>query len=146
MSHVRQGADIELARTFLVRNAHLKVVAVKDGQVIGHAEGKGVRPILELAQRLGELLQGASVADRVIGRAAGFVLIASQVAAAYGRILSREAEELLGLHGISVAGETLVPYIQGPDRSGRCLMEQQVQGLDDAAVAIRRLQRFLGVD
>lgn len=135
--------DIGIARAYLEANEQVKVVAAKGGRVIGWASGRGVRPILELAEGVGEELQRASVADRVIGRAAGFVLVASGVRGAYGAVLSEEAQRLLTEHGILVTAGKLVPYIERPDRSGRCVMEEQLVDVDDPEQAVGLLRRLL---
>lgn len=148
--HVAQedciAKDIEVARAYLAAREQVKVVAAKGGSILGWASGHGVRPILELAEGIGEELKGASVADRVIGRAAGFVLIAYGVRGAYGEVLSQEAQKLLAQHDISVRHGTLVPHIQRPDRSGLCLMEEQLLDVHDPEEAVARLRLLLKMD
>lgn len=137
------SSDLEKARLYLEQDAAVKVVAVKDGRVLGSEAGQGIVPLLRLVDRLGAQFEGSCVADRVIGRAAGFLLIAAKARAAYTQTLSAEAQALLQNHDIPVHGATLVPYIETPDRSGRCVMERQVLGVDDAHEAVGRLRAFL---
>jgi hypothetical protein len=144
VDRIRQ--DIEAARAYLEGREQVKVVAAKGGRIIGWASGSGVRPVLELAEGVGEALQGASVADRVIGRAAGFVLVAAGVRGAYGAVLSEEAQRLLTRHGIVVQSGLVVPYIQRRDGAGRCVMEEQVLDLDDPEQAVERLRQLLRMD
>lgn len=119
------------------------MVAVKGGRLLGSGRGHGIRPLLELFDRLGGELLGASVADRVIGRAAAFILMEAQVAAVYGETMSDEARRLLNAADIVTAFGHSVPFILKPDRTERCLMEQQVLGVNDPAEAVSRLRRFV---
>lgn len=139
---LEQAVDLSQARDYLVTHPQSKVVAVKDGRVLGSNEGNGVLPLLELVDRIGSEMHGASVADRVIGQAAAFILIKARVAAAFGELLSGEAEARLQEHKIFVDGAKRVPMILGRDRTGRCLMEQQVLGVDDPTEAVSRLKQF----
>lgn len=139
----RVESDVEKACQYLVEHPTVKVVAAKEGNILGFAEGTGIRPLLALVDQLGVALTGASVADRVIGRAAAFILIEARVAGAYGETLSTEAEQQLHEAGIEVSGGQRVPCILRPDGLERCVMEQQVIGVEDAAEAVQRLRGFL---
>lgn len=138
------AGDVSLARAQLLRDRNVKVAAAKGGRLIGWAAGDGIRPLLDLAEQLGEEMRGAGIADRVIGRAAAFVLIAAGAAGVHGETLSREAVALLERAGIAVTGEHVVPHILRPDGAGPCVMEQQVRDVEDPAEALARLRRFLG--
>lgn len=135
--------DIAVARKHLVQHDGLKVVAVKGGDVIGSGRGKGILPLLNLVDELGPELEGGSVADRVIGRAAAFILLQAKVKGVFGQTLSTEAESLLQAAGLEVAGDERVPFIMRPDGLERCIMEQQVLGITEPAEAVDRLRRFV---
>ena len=60
--------DLSQARQ-LLDSAKLAFVLVKDGQVIASGDDYGVRELLAAVDRLGPLARGASLADKIVGKA-----------------------------------------------------------------------------
>lgn len=109
-----------------------KAVAVaREGVIRGFAEGRGVRPLMQLLED--DLLEDALVVDKVIGRAAAAICVEGGVKKVHALLLSEDAADLLNDHGIACEGETVVPQILNRDQSGRCPMELAVSGSDDPA-------------
>lgn len=139
--------DLESARAYLRDDPSAKVVAVKDGVVLGIEYGDGLRPLLRLIQSAESKIQGACVADRVIGEAAAVLLIDAGVSAVHGEIMSADARSRLMRHLVRVSFDQCVPYIlrrgisvaQDPARD-RCVMEQLVAGVDDIEEAVNRIR------
>ena len=119
-------------KNMLARGNYSCVIADRDRVMTSRA--RGIAPLLERAER-GERLEGAFVADRIIGKAAAMLLIPMHVASVYGEIMSREAEKLLLASGIEVEYGTLTDHIVNRTGDGLCPMEQAVRDLTDCAAA-----------
>ena len=127
-------------KNMLRREAYSCVIADRDRVMTSRA--RGIAPLLERAER-GELLEGAFVADRIIGKAAAMLLVPMRVAAVYGEVMSREAERLLLENGIEVDCGALTDRIDNRAGDGPCPMEQAVADLTDCAAAPAALRARL---
>lgn len=101
---------------------------------------RGVKPLLDLIDT-GRSLEGYSVADRVVGRAAAFLYVLLKADEVYANIMSRPALEVFEAFGLPAeCGET-VDAIINRTGTGLCPMESSVIGIDDpceAEAAIRK--------
>lgn len=125
-------------KNLLVRGGYSCVIADRDRVMTSRA--RGIAPLLERAER-GERLEGAFVADRIIGKAAAMLLVVMRVASVYGQVMSREAEALLSANGIEVEYGALTDHIINRSGDGLCPMEQAVRDLTDCAAAPAVLRR-----
>ena len=96
-----ENRDLAFAAFALQKGYSL--VLVKGGKLIAAKEGRGIRPLLELVEERGGELQGASLADKVVGRAAAFLAAYVGLAGIYTRIISKPALDVLRKYGIEVA-------------------------------------------
>ena len=122
-------------KNLLARGGYSCVIADRDRVMTSRA--RGIAPLLERSERL----EGAFVADRIIGKAAAMLLVPMQVASVYGQIMSREAEALLSANGIEVEYGALTDHIINRSGDGLCPMEQAVRDLTDCAAAPAVLRR-----
>lgn len=125
-------------KNLLARGGYSCVIADRDRVMTSRAHG--IAPLLERAER-SERLEGAFVADRIIGKAAAMLLVVMRVASVYGQIMSREAEALLSANGIEVEYGALTDHIINRSGDGLCPMEQAVRDLTDCAAAPAVLRR-----
>jgi hypothetical protein len=134
-------SDIEIAKQFL-KKKRLSLVVVKDGTTIFHSRLSGISGLLEAVERLRNDLNGSSVADRVVGRAAALLLASSQVGIVYALTLSVEGLKVLEENGIPLQYEKLVPKIL--DKSGRdiCPFERFSMTISSLSEAYEKLKNF----
>lgn len=125
----------------LIREGKAECVVVRDGRVAAVERGRGVSPLLNLYTAKPDVLKGGTVVDKVIGRAAGFIIISGGAKAAHGELISEDAIVLLKKHGIAVSGTKIVPRILNRKMNGLCPLEQSVLGLEDPAAAMTSLRR-----
>ena len=124
----------------LVRENRAECVVIRHGSL--HTKrGRGVMPLLEFRDGDRNLLKGATVVDKVIGRAAAAVLISGGARAVYGETMSEDGRAFLRRYGIRTSHGKLVPRILNADRSGRCPLELAVVGIDDPEIAVRALRK-----
>ena len=93
--------DLEKAKGIL-KGKNQALVIVKDGRTIFQSASSGINSLLQAVDKLGGQLSGASVADRVVGKAAALLLAFSRVACVYAATLSRKGLRTLRRHEISV--------------------------------------------
>ena len=132
--------DLEIAKEIL-RGRDYSLVMVRDGRIIYASRSHGIGGILQAIEELNCRIKGASVADKVIGKAAALLLAYSKVKDAYAVIISRNGLETLRSHGIQVDYENLVPKIL--DRSGRgiCPFEKIALEIDSPRSGFEALRR-----
>lgn len=106
------------------------------------SEYKGIRPIMELLKK-GESLKGAFIADKVIGKAAAFLMVYGGAVSVYARVISGAAKDIFSKAGICCEFEKEVPYIINRAGDGKCPMESAVWDVEDAAEAYHILKRKL---
>lgn len=136
----QQNTAIEQARA-LICEGKAECVLVKDGRIIKQQSGRGVSPLLSLYESVPESFEGATVVDKVIGRAAASIVILGKAQHVHGEIMSEDAVTYLQSHGITTSQTQLVPRILNRKRDGLCPLEQSVQGIDhpaDALVALKQ--------
>ena len=132
--------DLEIARKIL-RRGDYSLVMVRNGRMIYASRSHGIGGILQAIEDLDNRINGASVADRIIGKAAALLLAYSKVKDAYAIVISRNGLETLRSHGIPVDYESLVPKIL--DRSGReiCPFEKIALEIDSPRLGFEMLRR-----
>lgn len=107
------------------------------------SEKKGIAPMIALLEEDMEILRGAYVADRVIGRAAALLMEKAGAAAAYGGIVSAHALRAFAKSGIPFIYDKEVEYIINRTKTGMCPMEQTVLLIEDADAAYEALKQKL---
>lgn len=114
-------------------------VVVKDGAVVAAATGRGIRPVLEFYEQ--GILQGASVADKIVGKAAAMVFSLGGVTRVYGRVMSRAAKEYLNQKGIENSCGVCIDLISNRAGNGICPMEETVASITNEEEAYTALKQ-----
>lgn len=114
-------------------------VCKKDGKIFTSTK-RGVSPMLELLEENPSFLDGSTVADKVIGRAAAFLLIKGNVKKLYTSVISEHALDILYEYGkIEVYYDTKVSYIVNRNNDGMCPMEEATLNISDPDTAYLRI-------
>ncbi len=112
----------------------------KNGRRIHKSHKRGVAPMVELLQKEPELMEGSQVVDKVIGRAAAFLLIKGKVSKLYTEVISKPALELLYADGtVEVSYGKCVENIINRTGNDICPMEKatlQISNPQEAYEAI----------
>lgn len=133
--------DLEIAKDAL-RKKNLTLVIVKEARVILESRVHGVSAFLEALESLGAKMKGASVADRVVGKAVALLCIHAGVQAVYTITLSLKAKQLLEKHAIYLEWETVVDRILNASGTDFCPFEKAVMETDDPREAYEKLKAF----
>lgn len=108
------------------------MVKSKEGEVTTYNK-KGVRDLIFLLDHDAERLRGATIADKVIGKAAAGLLVQGGVVEAYADVMSQLALPLLDDAGIAYSYGSLVDRIVIPEGDSRCPLEHIVAPARDSA-------------
>ncbi|MEM3443081.1 MAG: DUF1893 domain-containing protein [Candidatus Bathyarchaeia archaeon] len=115
--------DLENAKKSL-REKNLTLSIAKDGRIIFETASHGISGFLEAIEKFGEKLCGASVADKICGRAIALLCVYAKVRAVYAMILSRRAKEVLETYNVYHEWEKLVETILDMHKRGVCPFEK----------------------
>lgn len=132
--------DLESCKAIL-ENENLTCV-VQCGDRILKTADRGIKPFMQWIES-GENLRGAVAADKVVGKAAAFLMEKAGISAAYAAVLSEPAEDVLKNAGIAYTYSHLVPRIQNRKGDGLCPMESAVMDTDDSDTAFSALKNKL---
>ena len=119
--------QLETARQMIQTNRAECVLITADG-----------RPLYETRQ---SDMAGATVVDKVVGRAAAAIAICGKARHVHGEVMSEDAVKFLQKHAITTSQTLLVPRILNRKRNGLCPLEQSVAGIDDPAKALVSLKQ-----
>ena len=112
---------------------------LQEGRLVT-SERKGIAPMMALLEKEPDILKGACVADRVIGRAAALLMEKAGVAEAFGEVVSSHALKAFEKSGVSFTFGKKVEYIINRTGTGMCPMEKTVLGIEDAEAAYAALK------
>lgn len=132
--------DLESCKAIL-ENENL-TCAVKCGDKILKTADRGIKPFMQWIES-GKNLHCAVAADKVIGKAAAFLMEKAGISAVYAAVLSEPAEDVLKNAGIAYTYSHLVPRIQNRKGDGLCPMESAVMDVDDSDTAFSALKNKL---
>jgi len=135
--------DLEIAKTGLSER-HLTLCVVKGRRVVFEAKTHGVSGFMDAVEELKDRLDGASVADRVVGKAIALLCVFVNVKAVYATTISRAAKTLLERNAVYFEWDSLVENILGVDKTKTCPFEKLVDRTTDPAVAYRKLKSACG--
>lgn len=117
---------IEQARAELYKEENCSCVVLKANKIIYKSYKKGIAPIVEAVHNI----DGAVVADKIMGRAAALICAYGNAKGVYAHVMSRGAQQVLTQYGIiydfAVSAENII------NRSGTdiCPMEKLVLNTD----------------
>jgi hypothetical protein len=132
--------DVEIAKRQLFEKG-FSLVIVKDEKIILETRQSGVSGFLSAIKGLGrERLHAASVADRIVGRAAALLCVYCSVRAVYAVVLSEEGKRVLKENSVSLEFENLVPSILNRQKTGTCPFEKIVSTVSDGQEAYEKLK------
>lgn len=112
---------------------------IRNGEVVREYYQRGVKDLYELYKVDSKFLNGASVADKVIGRAAAALLILGGVKRLYADTISQLALDILSKSDMEVSYSQAVPQIINRTKTAPCPLEsatRDIESLEQIFVAI----------
>jgi hypothetical protein len=135
-------SDLDTAKNRLYEE-NLTLSVVKQGNVLFETGSRRISGFLGAIEQLGVRLEGASVADRVAGKAVALLCVHAGIREVYAEVLSRKAKAVFEKNGIHCEWKTLVDNILDLNKSGICPFEKAAADISDpesAYAAFKALQ------
>ena len=105
---------------------------------------RGVADLHSLYHESGNPLQGASIADKVVGIGAAALMVASGIAKCHTDVISTGALQLLQDAGVKYSYGSEVPEIINRTGTGRCPLETRLAPFgSDIAAMLPEIDRFV---
>lgn len=116
-------SDLDIAKGELYEE-NLTLVIVKNGNILFQTDSHRISGFLDAIEKCGSILEGASVADRVIGKAVALLCVYVKVKEVYATVLSRKAQSILKESKIGYQWKDLVENVLNTDKTGMCPFEK----------------------
>ena len=129
-------SNIDTAKDLLKNNGFSCVLC--KGETVYTSNECGIAPILKLCAD-GTELNGFSVADKIVGKAAAMLFAFAGVNEVYAAVMSRQGECYLKENGITCTCDKLVDNIINRRGDGLCPMELTVSDINDKLTAFKLL-------
>lgn len=116
--------NLEIVKQKLYETNASLVVLYANGECKEYYQ-KRINDIKEILQEDKTALEGATVADKVIGKVAGSILTVAGVKEIYADIISKYAIPVLKRNNIKYEYKNLAEYVQNNSKTGMCPMENK---------------------
>lgn len=126
----------------ILHNENLTLVVKSDDGTIHRFTQRGVKDLLALVIESPEILKGAFIADKAVGKAAAACMVVGGVKRVHADVMSQPALTLLQQHGVEAEYGTLVDHIINRTGDGWCPMEHLSRDENDPAVIIEKVKEF----
>lgn len=117
-------ANLEVVKEKLYETNASLVVLYANGECKAYYQNR-IKDIKEILQQDRMALQGAVIADKVIGKVAGSILTVAGVKEIYADVMSQYAIPVLEENQIKYEYKYLTDYVQNNDKTGMCPMENK---------------------
>ncbi|NWG10781.1 DUF1893 domain-containing protein [Candidatus Bathyarchaeota archaeon] len=131
--------DLDIAKQRLKEN-NLTMSIVKNGKTIFENSSHGISGFLEAIEKRSDTLKGASVADKITGKAIALLCVYSKVKAVYAVILSKKARTLLEKYKVYHEWNKLVENILDTSGTDKCPFEKLADEISDPENAYGKLK------
>ena len=129
--------SLERAKSLLKStDSTIAVVSVDD---VYTSQERGVKPLLHLLTEKKGFLKGASVADKVIGKAAALLMVLGEIKEVHTLIISEPAIKVFEKYNISCFYDKKVDRIINRTGDGLCPMETLCLDVDNPAEAFQKI-------
>ncbi len=104
------------------------LVVIKNNQKKVY-DGRGIMPLMTLVDDDG--INGAYVADKVVGKAAALLLVYGGASEVYTPMISKSAVKVFKEHNMIYSADKVVNYIVNKSGTGLCPMEKAVRNVNN---------------
>ena len=122
--------DLEIAKKQLY-DKQLTLAIAKNGQVIFQTDSHRISGFIRAIDTLGTQLNGASVADRVAGKALALLCVYAGIREVYAEVLSKKAKAVFEENKVAVEWKQLVDNVLDLNKTGVCPFEKAAAGISD---------------
>ena len=133
--------SLEKAKSLLLTSAST-IAVVSNGEVFTSQE-RGVKPLLHLLTDKKGFLKGASVADKVIGKAAALLMVLGEIKEVHTLIISEPAIKVFEKYNIPCFYDKKVDRIVNRTGDGLCPMETLCLYVEKPKEAFEKILGFI---
>lgn len=116
---------------------------IGNGNTIAEFHQRGIKDLYDLLHNNRPLLDGASVADKVIGKGAAALMIAGGVKDVYADVISNAAMELFEKYATTVSYDQKVAYIVNRRGDGICPVEERCAECNTIEECLVKIDEFV---
>lgn len=116
---------------------------IRNGNEIRVFRERGVKDLYRLLIEEPEFLDGAFVADKVVGKAAAALMIQGGVKEVFTNVVSQPAYELLCRARVYVEYTLMVPHIINRTQTDWCPLERRCAGCVSAEECLCQIEAFI---
>ncbi|MBU7019233.1 MAG: DUF1893 domain-containing protein [Theionarchaea archaeon] len=116
-------SDLKYAKE-VFRTKGLAFAIVRDNEILSESRERGVAPFLRVVQK--KNVRGASLADKVVGKAVAFLSVYAGIASVYTKVISSPAEKVFQEYNIHVEADAVVPMIKNRRGDDQCPIEKMI--------------------
>ena len=127
---VKNMENLEIAKNQLY-NKQLTLVIVKNSKVIFQTNSHRISGFIYAIDTLSNQLNGASVADRIAGKALALLCIYAGIREVYAEVLSKKAQSLFEENRVACQWEHLVDNVLDLNKTGVCPFEKAASEILD---------------
>jgi hypothetical protein len=128
--------DLEIAKC-LLSEKDLTLAIVKNGGVLFETCLHRISGFLGAIERFGDELEGASLADRVAGKAIALLCVYAGIKEVYAEVLSKKARTVFEQNGVHHEWKGLVDNVLDLNKSGVCPFEKAADDISEPKDAYR---------
>jgi len=137
--------DMELAREVL-STSDCSVVVISYGKIWKKKTGKGIKPILEVIDEMGEDIYDSVIGDRILGRASALLCRYAKAQGVYSPQGTKTGIALLIMGGIPCQIDHLIQQIDNRNKDGPCPFEKMLKDVTSPDEAYKILkEKIIGV-
>ncbi|MFA6403841.1 MAG: DUF1893 domain-containing protein [Salinivirgaceae bacterium] len=134
---------IELHRAVeLLKSGNHTLVLIK-GTEQWISDERGIKPLFELVTMNTELAEGATIADKVIGKAGALLAVFGKITSIHAQLTTHAAIKVCLKNNISITYNKVVDAIQNRDKTGNCPMELLAHDVFVPAEMVEKVAVFL---
>lgn len=122
--------NLEKVKNILLEKNASLVVCYKNGDIKEYYQDR-IKDIKAILMEDKNLLKGAIIADKVIGKVAASILTVAGVKEIYAEVISKFAIPVLEENNIKYEYNKKVEYIKNKDNTGMCPMENKYKDQTD---------------
>ena len=131
--------DLEIAKSELCEE-NLTLAIIKNGELLYSTKSHRITGFLDALDNCGAILEGASVADKVAGKAIALLCAYAKVKEVYAAVMSRAALEVFKKRKVSCHWNELVENILDTSREDMCPFEKAAADISDPEKAYRTFE------
>lgn len=122
--------DLEIAKNQLY-DKQLTLAIVKNGQMLFQTDSHRLSGFIGAIEKFDTNLNGASVADRVAGKALALLCVYAGIHEVYAEVLSRKAKAVFEENKVAVEWKQLVDNVLDLNKTDTCPFEKAAAGISD---------------